>query len=112
MVMGKQNTFAKLWGCLWVILCFAVLGYAKDARVVKVGWFEKENFQEGRADGPKSGYAYEVLQSVARYANWELEYVPGTLEEHLESLRRMDGKIDILAGVPSDSALFRFLRVP
>ena len=110
--MGKQNTFAKLWGCLWVILCFAVLGYAKDARVVKVGWFEKENFQEGRADGPKSGYAYEVLQSVARYANWELEYVPGTLEEHLESLRRMDGKIDILAGVPSDSALFQFLRVP
>lgn len=110
--MGKQNTFANFLGCLWVILCFAVLGYAGEARTVKVGWFEKENFQEGRAEGSKSGYAYEVLQGVARYANWELEYVPGTLEEHLESLRRMDGKIDILAGLPADPEFFRFVRFP
>ena len=113
--MGKLNTFGKFLECLGVILCSVVFAYAAEARTVKVGWFERENFQEGPANGPKSGYAYEVLQAVARYANWNLEYVPGTWHEHFESLKRFDGKIDIMAGlsaIPERRSFLAFPSVP
>jgi len=71
-----------------------------EQTTVKVGWYEKKYFQEGEANGPKTGYAYEIIKTIAQYANWDLEFVPGTWEEHVESLRKNTGKIDVLMGVP------------
>ena len=110
--MGKPRAFRILLKSFCAILCFAVLGYALEGRTVRVAWFERENFQEGSVDGPKSGYAYEILQAVARYANWDLEYVAGTWAEHFESLKRQDGKVDIMVGISATPERRNFLIYP
>ena len=67
-------------------------------KIVRLGYYEAENFQEGAAPGEyKSGYGYEYEQKIANFAGWKYEYVYGTFQELLEMLEK--GKIDLLAGV-------------
>ena len=67
-------------------------------KIVRLGYYEEENFQEGAAPGEyKSGYGYEYEQKIANFAGWKYEYVYGTFQELLEMLEK--GKIDLLAGV-------------
>lgn len=76
---------------------------AESVTVVKVGYYQSRDFQEGSEDGqPKSGYGYEYLQRLASYAGWHYEYEYGTWQELYEKLAK--GEIDIMAGVSrSDS---------
>ncbi|MBQ2047747.1 MAG: transporter substrate-binding domain-containing protein, partial [Schwartzia sp.] len=77
---------------------------------VRVGYIYSPNFSEGAADNAvKSGFAYDYLQKISYYANWNYEYVYGAWEDLLQML--YDGEIDIMAGVSKtperlDSLLF------
>lgn len=97
---------------LCLVLSFTTSAFSIEQTTVRVGWYEKKYFQEGTADGPKKGYAYEILKTVALYANWDLEFVPGTWEEHVESFRQESGKIDLLFGVPDSPELRRICIFP
>ena len=69
---------------------------------VKVGYYSKENFQEGTSDGTaKSGYGYEYIQEVASYTGWDYEYVYGEWDDLYQKLE--DGEIDLMAGVSYSS---------
>jgi signal transduction histidine kinase/ActR/RegA family two-component response regulator len=81
------------------LVLFALLALAPApalARTIRVGYYKFAGYQEVSADGTRSGYGYEFLQEVARYAGWDYEYVGYDLG--WADLQKMldDGQIDIL----------------
>ena len=69
-----------------------------QGRIVRVGYYGNEVFQEGAQEGAvKSGYAYEYYQKLSEYAGWQFEYVYGDFGDLYEML--LDGEIDLLAGL-------------
>lgn len=60
---SKYFLFAFLIAFLSVVFNSNVFAGETNSKVVKVGYYENENFQEGASEGAvKSGYAYEYLQ--------------------------------------------------
>ncbi len=83
-----------------LLLAFKCNAFAAETedKVVKVGYYENENFQEGAAEGAvKSGYAYEYYQKIATYNGWRYEYVYGSWSEIYDAF--IKGDIDLLAGL-------------
>ncbi|SEG16162.1 amino acid-binding domain sensor hybrid histidine kinase [Eubacterium ruminantium] len=71
---------------------------ASNNRVVRVGYYENEVFQEGAQEGKiKTGYAYEYYQKLLEYTGWQYEYVYGEFGDLYQML--LDGEIDLLAGL-------------
>lgn len=88
------------------VLAFVLIAISKcnayaeetDDKVVKVGYYDNENFQEGAAEGAtKSGYSYEYLQKIATFNGWSYEYVYGSWSELYDAF--VKGDIDLLAGL-------------
>ena len=69
------------------------------AKTVKVGYYKDSgNFMSGFSEAdPRSGFAYEYIQTVAAYAGWECEYVYGEWDVLYPAL--LSGEIDILSDV-------------
>lgn len=66
--------------------------------VVRVGYYQNENFQTGSSDEEvKSGYGYEYLRKVAYYSGWKYEYVYGSWSDLYEQF--LNGQIDVMAGI-------------
>lgn len=83
-----------------LFIAFKNTGFAQafDEKIVKVGYYENENFQEGASEGTaKSGYAYEYFQKIATYNGWKYEYVYGSWSELYDAF--VNGDIDLLAGL-------------
>ncbi|MDE6590004.1 MAG: transporter substrate-binding domain-containing protein, partial [Oscillospiraceae bacterium] len=55
-------------------LCFGTY-YAKDRRTVKVAFFPMEGYHEKKADGSLAGMDVEYLDSLRKYADWNIEFV-------------------------------------
>ena len=69
-----------------------------NEKKVRVGYFHSINFSEGMSDtAVKSGLAYDYLQRVSYYTNWNYEYVYGGWSDILQML--YSGEIDVMAGV-------------
>ncbi|SEF66567.1 HDIG domain-containing protein [Lachnospira multipara] len=87
---------------------------ADNSKVVYVGYYENEIFQEGARDGAvKTGYAYEYYRKLSEYTGWKYEYVYGTYNELYEQL--LDGEIDLLAGLaktPEREELISYPAMP
>ena len=67
-----------------------------EKEAIRVGWYECA-YQITRANGERSGYAYEYEQTVSTYTGWDYKYVNGDWTELLDMLQR--GDIDIMANV-------------
>lgn len=93
---GKRILFVFL--CVFLFLGIRHNVYAENDKVVKVGYYENESFQEGASEGAvKTGYAYEYYQKIATYNGWKYEYVYGSWSEIYNAFLR--GDIDLLAGL-------------
>lgn len=74
---------AKVKCGLLMLLCFGLglcllcsgTAYAKGKRVVKVGFFPMGGYHERDEDGTLSGMDVEYLDSLRKYADWEIEFV-------------------------------------
>jgi signal transduction histidine kinase/ActR/RegA family two-component response regulator len=77
----------------------AVSENQSEKRVVRVGYFDGENsfFSGNSDDAPKSGYAYEYMQLLSNYNNWEYEYVYGTWGDLFNKL--LNGEIDMMPDI-------------
>ena len=65
--------------CLWDGNEAHAQGQEENEKIVRVGWYQSDMFQEGISDEQiKSGYCYDYLQKVSDYTNWEYEYVYGS----------------------------------
>ncbi|MEG2118458.1 MAG: transporter substrate-binding domain-containing protein, partial [Clostridia bacterium] len=73
-----------------------------ECRTVKIGYFEFPGYQEISETGEKSGYGYEYLQELRKYANWKYEYVYADYGKCLELLK--NGEIDLLTSVSYSDA--------
>ena len=102
--MIKMNRKVKYIVLAFLIMCLSVgvkCNVSADEtndKVVKVGYYENENFQEGASEGAvKTGYAYEYYQKIATYNGWRYEYVYGSWSELYDAF--VNGDIDLLAGL-------------
>ncbi|WP_176761812.1 transporter substrate-binding domain-containing protein [Pseudobutyrivibrio sp. YE44] len=69
-----------------------------EEKVVRVGYYENEIFEEGAEEGAvKTGYAYEYYMKISEYTGWRYEYVYGSYSELYRML--LKGDIDLLAGL-------------
>ncbi len=103
--MSKGRKIAKRF-CMamtGVILAFSMLlsplsavsVKADEAKVVRVGYYLHNNYQEGLPGEVKSGYGYEYLQMLRNYTGWEYEYVyASSWDEQVAMLQR--GEIDLI----------------
>ena len=94
---GKSYLSILLMISILTIFSFPANVFAADSQKIRVGYYERDGFQEGMSDDTrKSGYAYEYLQKISDYTGWEYEYVYGELPELKEKFQ--NNEIDILAG--------------
>ena len=78
-------------------LSFPAGSHAADpVRTVRVGFFALDGYHEIDASGRKSGYGYDFLTLLKRYANVRFEYVG--YDRSWEDMQRMlaDGEIDMV----------------
>ena len=95
---GKYVIFAFLFTLLFTIFRCNAYADETDEKIVRIGYYENENFQEGASDGAvKFGYAYEYYQKLASYTGWKYEYVYGSWSEIYDAF--VSGDIDLLAGL-------------
>ena len=83
-----------------ILQSFAVIAAVDtDRRTVRVGFLVDSPYMMQRDEntGVMTGYAYEYLQEVAKYANWDYVYVDGEWNELWHKL--MTGQIDIMVDV-------------
>ena len=80
-----------------LLLCSSA--FLLSAKTVRVGYYiDAGNFMSGFMEGDeKSGYAYEYLQNIASYTDWEYEYVYGYWDGLNEKM--LKGEIDLLPDV-------------
>lgn len=94
----KYIIFTFLIVFLFVFFKGSVLAEETNAKIVKVGYYENENFQEGGYEGAvKSGYAYEYFQKISTYTGWRYDYVYGSWTDLYNAF--VKGDIDLIAGL-------------
>ncbi|MDO4484183.1 MAG: hypothetical protein Q4C54_07065 [Clostridia bacterium] len=82
---------------LWLILCPAAIAAEEAPKVVRVGYVNAENYEEGGEGEYKRGFGYEYFQKISYITGWEYEYVYGSFAECYQLL--VDGKIDLFGNV-------------
>ena len=100
----------RQWGFTWwslivlLVLLLSTLPLCsswaeEDTKVVRVGYYEdNDGFQAGFSDdAPKSGYAYEFYQELAKHTGWTYTYVYGSWSDIYQKL--VKGDVDIMGGV-------------
>ncbi|MCQ2585157.1 MAG: GGDEF domain-containing protein [Treponema sp.] len=89
-----------------MLLCIRLPVYAqvKDTphKKITIGYFSDNVFHVGQKDGErKSGYGYEYYQELAKYTDWDYEYVYGSWNDVYKKFVR--GEIDILDAVSKNA---------
>ena len=87
---------------LMTVICMITVSVSAktnhSTKIVRVGYYENEVFQEGGSEGAvKSGYAYEYYRKLSEYTGWEYEYVYGSFSDLYDKL--LKGEVDLLAGL-------------
>lgn len=82
-----------------LILFFVIIGsmatYATERKeTIKVGYFDYHGFITKGINERFTGYGCDYLNEIAKYTDWEYEYIEGTWEECCERLKK--GEIDLL----------------
>ncbi len=91
----------KVCAICFLILCLSGLPLSAassdilSSKTVRVGYFELGNCMTGASeDAQKSGYAYDLLCEISRFANWDIEFVYGSFSDLLAMVKK--GEIDVL----------------
>lgn len=104
-----MNTIKKILFC--IALCSIILlpqlftpcAAAKDNSqpdTVRIGYYIMPDYQEYDNDN-YSGYAYDYMQEIAQYANWEYSFVRSDFTTCLKLLR--EKRIDLICGLTPDA---------
>lgn len=93
--------------CILAIVLTSTL-YSKP---VKVGCYESSDYLHLSEDNKApTGYAAEYIQSIARYTDWEIEYVNGSWSELFDKMKT--GEIDLMPGVSYTKERSKFVNYP
>ena len=94
--MGKLRF--KIFFVILVTLFVFNFSVSAEKRKVKVAFVPIEGMQEIDTNGNPKGYMYEYFNQLALRANWDLEFIPMTWTETLNSIQ--SGKIDFSGMLP------------
>lgn len=96
MMNHKKRILSGLLSLLLMFtLCTPVLAVGQSQRTtLKVGYIDYKGFIEQQEDGSFSGYAVDYLNEIAKYTNFNYEYVPGDWSALLTKLENRE--IDLL----------------
>ncbi|MBO4296823.1 MAG: transporter substrate-binding domain-containing protein, partial [Desulfovibrio sp.] len=84
--------------CWLAALQAGAFAFEAQAKPVRIGYYEKEVFQEGARPGAvRNGYAYEYYRKISEYTGWMYEYVFGSYDQLYQKL--LKGEIDLMAGL-------------
>lgn len=85
-------------------------------KIIRVGYPIQHKLTDIDEYGMRSGYSYDYMMEIAKYQNWEYEYVQveGTLDEQLSELLEMlkNGEIDLLGSMNYNDALAEMFDYP
>lgn len=82
----------------------AVFARSEQPRVIKVGYFAFDGYHKEDKNGVKSGYGYDFLQYLARYANITYEYAGyGDSWEEMQQMLE-NGEIDLVTSARKTKA--------
>ncbi len=100
-MVGKRYQRA-LGALLAAVLLLALLpigarGEEENSKVVRVGYVNALNYEEGGEGEYKRGAGYEYLQKISYITGWEYKYVYGSFSDCLEMLEK--GEIDLFGNV-------------
>lgn len=71
--------------------------FAKEKKIIKVGYTNYANLIEKKSDGNFDGYGVNYLAEIAKYTGWEYEFINNTWGNSLDSLKK--GDIDLMLPV-------------
>ena len=114
----RRNKVVIPFVVLFCLLLFSfTAGAAEDrVQVVRVGYPIQQGFTEIDENGNYSGYTYDYLQEIARYTNWEYDFVTmeGSLDEQLAAMLTMliDGELDLMGAMNYSEGLAEILDYP
>lgn len=76
--------------------------YARNGKkVIRVGFYTLDNYQECDENGNYSGYYVDYLREISQYTGWEYEFIHMNYSACLKSLN--DRNIDLVCGVDYSS---------
>ena len=76
--------------------------FARDGKkVIRVGFYTMDNYQECDENGNYSGYFVDYLREISQYTGWEYEFIQMNYSACLKSLN--DRNIDLVCGVDYSS---------
>ena len=104
-----------LLGCLFGFAAPVYADTEADVTTLRVGYYAYTGFNAINADGSYTGYAYEMLQKIARYRNiaYTYEGYDGDADDAVRLLQ--EGKIDlipVLRKTPEREEALSFTDVP
>ncbi len=102
-----QNWKTGVWRFYYSVIVFSLticiffspllkgMVQAEETKVVRVGYYLHNTFQEGDYGEVKRGYGYEYLQMLRNYTGWEYEYVyASSWDEQVKMLE--NGQVDLI----------------
>lgn len=63
--------------------------FAKEQKIIKVGYTNYANLIEKKSDGSFDGYGVNYLAEIAKYTGWEYEFINDTWGNSLDSLKKV-----------------------
>ncbi len=73
----------------------------REKKVVRVGYYLYEGYQEVDKNGIYSGYGYDYLKEISQFADWKYEFVVASFPECIKMLE--NGELDIVGGIDKDA---------
>lgn len=73
----------------------------REKKVVRVGYYLYEGYQEVDKNGVFSGYGYDYLKEISQFADWKYEFVTASFPECIKMLE--NGEVDIVGGIDKDA---------
>ncbi|MDO4477917.1 MAG: transporter substrate-binding domain-containing protein [Lachnospiraceae bacterium] len=104
--LKNKGRIALFAACLMTIGLVAMLvallpenvqAAGSETKIVRVGYVNAENYEEGGPGEYKRGFGYEYFQKIASITGWKYEYVYGSFAECYEMLE--NGEIDLFGNV-------------
>ena len=96
--MQGASCYKGIFLCCFLFLIGWGSSAAAEAAVLRVGYLDVPGYLTRDADGQYSGYAYEYMEAIAPYGNWQMEYVPSASRD--AGMKQLQaGDIDVIAGV-------------
>lgn len=106
-IKEKSFSYSAIRSLLLFALCIIILMPAlcpasafadeDEQKVVRVGYVNSINYEEGREGEYKRGSGYEYLQQISYLTGWKYEYVYGSFKECYDML--VNGDIDLFGNV-------------